>query len=352
MNTRLIKVLIVDDSALIRALLTDILESDARLCVVAAASDPYEARELIKRHNPDVLTLDIEMPKMNGISFLKNLMRLRPMPVVMISTLTQQGAPATLEALALGAVDFIAKPKTEGAAALEQYRKLIVEKVVCAARANMQAAEVTLKSQATLDQRVYSPAHRHLRPTFICALGASTGGTEAIKYVVSSLPENSPPMVITQHIPAGFSTSFAQRVNACSAVRVYEAEHEQRIEMGSVYIAPGHSHLRVEQRGGFRVCLLGQDESVNRHRPSVSVLFDSVLHAAGGNAIGILLTGMGADGADALLRMRNAGCVTVAQDEDTSVVWGMPGAAVKLGAASQVLPLQQVAKFIISEAYK
>lgn len=352
MNTKPVKVLVVDDSALVRSLLTQILESDDRLTVVAAASDPYEARELIKKHNPDVLTLDIEMPKMNGISFLKNLMRLRPMPVVMISTLTQEGAPTTLEALELGAVDFVAKPKTEGGVALEHYSGLIIEKVVCAARANIQATEIAFKREPASIQRVSSPGNKRISPKFLCALGASTGGTEAIKYVVSSLPENAPPIVVTQHIPPGFSTSFAARVNACSAVSVYEAEHEQRIEAGSVYIAPGHSHLRIVQQGAAYVCQLDQKDPVNRHRPSVSVLFDSVLQSAGSRALGVLLTGMGADGADALLRMRNAGCITVAQDEDTSVVWGMPGAAVKLGAATRILPLQKVAKFIISEAYK
>lgn len=351
MGKQAINVLVIDDSALVRVLLTEILESDVRLRVVATASDPYEARELIKKHNPDVLTLDIEMPKMNGISFLKNLMRLRPMPVVMISTLTQEGAPATLEALALGAVDFVSKPRSEGAGALERYRDLIIEKVVCAAGANIQAQE-TLNSPDSASRNPVVPANKRISPKFICAIGASTGGTEAIKFVVSSLPENSPPIVITQHIPAAFSTSFAQRVNACSAVRVYEAGHKQRIEAGSVYIAPGHSHLRVVCQGGAYYCHLDKRDPVNRHRPSVSVLFDSVLESAGDQAMGILLTGMGADGADALARMYAAGCMTVAQDEDTSVVWGMPGAAVKLGAAAKVLALQKVPGCIIKEAYK
>ncbi len=348
-KAKTIKVLVVDDSALVRALLTELLESDARLSVVATASDPYEARELIKKHAPDVLTLDIEMPKMNGITFLKNLMRLRPLPVVMISTLTQEGAPSTLEALELGAVDFVPKPQKEGTGALERYKEIIIEKVVTAAKANIQ---VDLQAKDGSSLSLVVPGNKLISPKFLCAIGASTGGTEAIKYVVSSLPENAPPIVITQHIPEVFSASFAQRVNACSAVKVYEAEHNQLIEKGSVYIAPGHSHLRVIQKGGSYVCKLDQQDPVNRHRPSVSVLFDSVLQAAGNQAIGVILTGMGADGADALLRMRKAGCRTVAQDEDTSVVWGMPGVAVKLGAAEKILPLKRVPNYIINEAYK
>lgn len=341
------RVLIVDDSALIRALLTDIIDKDPRLEVVAAASDPYEARELIKRHNPDVITLDIEMPKMNGIAFLKNLMRLRPTPVVMISTLTHAGAPATLEALELGAVDFLGKPNAD-AGSLEAYRQNICEKVYWAAKANLQSkadyestTEAVVKNEKALADK-----------NFICAIGASTGGTEAIKSLVKLLPENSPPMVAAQHIPETFSTSFAKRLDSCGKIRVYEAEHNQVIESGSLYIAPGHSHLRVIKHGTGYICRLDQSEPVNRHRPSVEVLFDSVVACAGSSALGVLLTGMGADGSEALLRMRQAGCMTVAQDEETSVVWGMPGVAVKLGGAEKVLPLNRIAKFIISQAYK
>lgn len=342
----------VDDSAYIRALLTEILNGHPQLQVVAGAVDPYEARTLIKQHSPDVLTLDIEMPKMNGISFLKNLMRLRPMPVVMISTLTQDGAPATLQALEIGAVDFFGKPNADATGALANYEEIIIEKVLCAAKANIQAKE-GMREQGQLPKLTPEliNAGKNLSPLFICALGASTGGTEAIKAVVSGLPENAPPIVVAQHIPQGFSTSFAKRLDSCSKVKVYEAEDSQRIERGSVYIAPGHSHLRIDKSGGKYRCRLDKGATVNRHRPSVSVLFDSVIETAGHNAMGVLLTGMGADGADALLRMKEASCYTIAQDEATSVVWGMPGAAVKLGAAKSVLPLNNVSGAILQHAY-
>lgn len=339
------KVLIVDDSAVIRALLSELLSADPRLTVVGAAHDPYEARELIKQLSPDVLTLDIEMPKMNGIAFLKNLMRLRPMPVVMISTLTQAGAPATLEALELGAVDFVPKPKEETGASLENYRDLICEKVYQAACANIARASEAAPS-------ILMPsAGRRLKPGYICAIGASTGGTEAIKDVLVSLPEESPPMVLTQHIPAAFSTSFAQRLNNNSALNVFEAEHDQPIKPGCAYLAPGNMHLRVVKSSYGYSCKLKDSDPVNRHKPSVEVLFDSVREAAGAKAMGIILTGMGADGAQALLRMRESGSLTVAQDEASSVVWGMPGAAVQLGAACQVLPLAKIAKYLLYQAY-
>jgi two-component system chemotaxis response regulator CheB len=340
-----VKVLVVDDSAMVRALLTQILESDERLQVVAAAGDPYEARDLIKKWNPDVVTLDIEMPKMNGISFLKNLMRLRPMPVVMISTLTQEGAPAALEALEWGAVDFFGKPDGQGDAALQNYRDQIVEKVYWAAKAN-----VRTPAQATAEKLIMHVDHR-LKPGFLCALGASTGGTEAIKEVALQLPEYGPPVVATQHIPEAFSRSFARRLDNLCQMRVYEAEHDQPIEPGCLFLAPGHSHLTVVRRGQNYFCQLDQEAPVNRHRPSVEILFDSVCKAVGTRALAILLTGMGADGAQALLRLREAGAMTIAQDETTSVVWGMPGAAVRLGAAEKILPLDKIPRAILAAAF-
>ena len=342
-----IKVVIVDDSAVIRAVLSEIIDSDRRLKVVGMACDPFEAREMIKAQNPDVLTLDIEMPKMNGIMFLKNLMRLRPMPVVMISTLTQQGAPATLEALECGAVDFIGKPTDQADGGLERYRQKIVAKLLAAASANLRQRDPL--SSVTPNQPL-SPISSRLNASFICAIGASTGGTEAIKAIVTCLPDNSPPLVVAQHIPAAFSNSFAKRLDRLSALTVYEAEHNQDIERGCVYLAPGHSHLRIKRLGGRYICQLDQSPLVNRHRPSVEVLFDSVREAAGKSAMGVLLTGMGADGAEALLRMRQHGCKTIVQDEATSIVWGMPGAAVKLNAADYVLPLDVVAKNILKFA--
>lgn len=345
-----IKVLIIDDSALIRSLLREMIASDPRLEVCGAAEDPYQAREMIKQLNPHVLTLDIEMPRMNGISFLKNLMRLHPLPVVMISTLTQVGAPETLEALSLGAVDFIGKPKQHSDLGLSQYRDEIIRKLICAAGANVTAMEGVGKAKATgLDAVAQS---KSLKTGFLCAIGASTGGTEAIKAVVSSLPLNSPPIVVTQHIPPAFSTSFAKRLDGASAVKVYEAQHQQPIEKGCVYIAPGDAHLKVSKTAKGYICLLDSGEMVNRHRPSVEVLFDSVCEQVGNKAMGVILTGMGADGAEALKRMRDAGSHTIAQDEATSIVWGMPGAAVKLDAAAEVLPLNKVAANIIKHALK
>ncbi|NIB43205.1 chemotaxis response regulator protein-glutamate methylesterase [Pseudomaricurvus alkylphenolicus] len=341
----MIKVLVVDDSALVRGLLTDILSSDPQLKVVGAARDPYEAREMIKRLNPDVLTLDIEMPKMNGIAFLSNLMRLRPMPVVMISTLTHAGAPATLEALELGAVDFLPKPQDEGA--MGQYQRVIVEKVKIAASANLTGRDSNWMEQAP----VKPSASTRLKANFICAIGASTGGTEAIKDVLRVLPKESPPIMVTQHIPAAFSTSFAQRLDDNCEIKVFEAKDDQPVRAGCAYLAPGDQHLRLERSSYGYVCKLTQGDKVNRHRPSVEVLFQSVAETAGNNAMAVMLTGMGADGAQAMLELHQKGAMTVAQDEATSVVWGMPKAAVQLGAAEKVLPLGKIADTIIRAAY-
>ncbi len=354
-NKSMIRVLIVDDSALVRALLQEVLESDSRFEVVGCAKDAFEARDLIKQLHPDVITLDIEMPKMNGIAFLKNLMRLRPMPVVMISTLTQEGAPATLQALELGAVDFVPKPKSDKDGSLEESRELIIEKVANAASAHVRAVQdqptpVQLKNYSKTNASFVKS--KRLKHNFLIAIGASTGGTEAIKEVITALPENSPPIVVVQHIPESFSRSYAARVDSHSAVKVYEAEHHQMIEPGSVYIAPGNMHLRVVHTAKGYMCVLKEENLVNRHRPSVEVLFDSVIDAAKDNAMGILLTGMGADGSEALLRMKEANCLTIAQDEATSVVWGMPGTAVGLGAVDKVLPLDNIASAILSAAFK
>lgn len=336
-----VKVLIVDDSALIRSLLTALINEDPRLEVIATANDPFDAREKIKQLSPDILTLDIEMPKMNGIAFLKNLMRLRPMPVVMISTLTQGGAPATLEALEIGAIDYVAKPHGDDPHALGRYSKDICEKIFWASKANL----VTSVVKQSVPVAKVKPGV--VRTGFLCGIGASTGGTEAIKKVVSKLPENSPPIVIAQHIPAAFSQSFAKRVNGCSAVTVHEAQHQQPIEAGHVYLAPGHSHLLVKRAGANYICHLDTGPEVNRHKPSVEPLFDSCSMAAGKNFMAIMLTGMGADGAAAMLRVKENGGHTIVQNEQTSVVWGMPGAAFKLGAACEVLPIDEICSAII-----
>jgi len=359
---RRIKVLIVDDSALVRSLLTDILRADPGIEVVGVASDAHIAREKIKALNPDVLTLDVEMPKMDGITFLKNLMRLRPMPVVMVSSLTERGADVTLDALALGAVDYLSKPKIDLAVTLKDYGDELIDKIRAASKASVRAldprraatiatnvaAKATHNTDAVLPK---APLPKQLRTTErIIAIGASTGGTEAIKEVLMRLPPDTPGVVIAQHIPKAFSGPFAKRMNDCCHVTVYEAEDGQQVLAGHAYIAPGDRHLMVVRDGTRYVCRLDDGVPVNRHKPSVDVLFRSVAQNAGGNAIGAILTGMGKDGARGLKEMLDAGSRTIAQDEATSVVWGMPGEAVALGAAQHVLPLETVAAKILSLA--
>jgi two-component system chemotaxis response regulator CheB len=355
---RRIRVLIVDDSALVRSLLSDILSSDPGIEVVGLAGDAHVAREKIKQLNPDVLTLDVEMPKMDGITFLKNLMRLRPMPVVMVSSLTERGADVTLDALALGAVDYLSKPKIDLAATLKDYGEELIEKIKIASKASVRAldprraAMITARPAHTTDAVLAkAPPPRQLRTTDrIIAIGASTGGTEAIKEVLIRLPPDTPGVVIAQHIPKAFSGPFAKRMNDCSHVTGYEAEDGQQVLAGHAYIAPGDKHLMVVRDGTRYVCRLDDGVPVNRHKPSVDVLFRSVAQNAGRNAIGVLLTGMGKDGARGLKEMLEAGSRTIAQDEATSVVWGMPGEAVSLGAAQHVLGLEHVAGKILSLA--
>ena len=347
---RRIRVLIVDDSALVRSLLTDILGADPDIEVVGVAGDAHVAREKIKQLNPDVLTLDVEMPKMDGITFLKNLMRLRPMPVVMVSSLTERGADVTLDALAIGAVDYLSKPKIDLAATLGDYSEELIEKIKAASRASVRALDphravsVAAAPKYSTDA-VLPKAQNTLQRTTdrIIAIGASTGGTEAIKQVLINLPPDTPGIVIAQHIPKAFSTPFAKRMNDCCQMTVYEAEDGQQLLAGHVYIAPGDRHLMVVRNGARYVLKLDDGVPVNRHKPSVDVLFRSVAQNAGRNAIGVILTGMGKDGARGLKEMLEAGSQTIAQDEATSVVWGMPGEAVSLGAAQHVMPLDTVA---------
>jgi two-component system chemotaxis response regulator CheB len=359
---RRIKVLIVDDSALVRSLLTDILRADPGIEVVGVASDAHIAREKIKALNPDVLTLDVEMPKMDGITFLKNLMRLRPMPVVMVSSLTERGADVTLDALALGAVDYLSKPKIDLAATLKDYGDELIEKIRAASKASVRALDprraaaiatnMTSKAAHSTDAVLpKAPPPKQLRTTErIIAIGASTGGTEAIKEVLMRLPPDTPGVVIAQHIPKAFSGPFAKRMNDCCQVTVYEAQDGQQVLAGHAYIAPGDKHLMVVRDGARYVCRLDDGVPVNRHKPSVDVLFRSVAQNAGRNAIGAILTGMGKDGARGLKEMLDAGSRTIAQDEATSVVWGMPGEAVTLGAAQYVMALENVAGKILSLA--
>jgi len=353
-----IKVLIVDDSSLIRKLLGEILSSDRGIEVVGTAQDPFVAREKIKKLQPDVITLDVEMPRMDGITFLKNLMRLHPIPVIMISSLTEKGADITLEALESGAIDFVSKPKLDLAHSLPDYTYEIVSKVKAAAGANVHAitqappsiGEVAAKNSAdVILEKNNRAARKHFKTTdTIIALGASTGGTEAIKEVLMKMPADAPGMVISQHIPEAFSGPFAKRMNGCSAMTVYEAHDGQQILPGHVYIAPGSHHLLIERDGARFVCRLNDGPPVNRHRPSVDVMFRSVAQNVGHNAIGVILTGMGDDGAAGMKELHDAGAGTIAQDEKTSVVWGMPGEAVKLGGVDSVLPLNSVPGKIIT----
>jgi two-component system chemotaxis response regulator CheB len=346
-----IKVLIVDDSALVRKLLTEMLSRDRDLQVVGTAADPYAAREKIKALNPDVITLDVEMPRMDGVTFLENLMRLRPMPVVMVSSLTQKGADVTLRALELGAIDFVAKPKVDVAGSLENYADELIAKLKVAAAARVNMRPAAPRAPRAVDPRLSADAvlpaaarGRVLRTTDrIIAIGASTGGTEAIREVLEALPPDAPAIVISQHIPAAFSQAFADRMNRVSPMSVCEAQDGQYILPGHVYIAPGDRHLIVVRDGARYVCRLSDGPHVNRHRPSVDVMFRSVAQNVGPNALGVLLTGMGDDGARGLKEMLEAGAATIVQDEASSVVWGMPGAAYKMGAAQYVLPLHRIA---------
>lgn len=344
-----IRVLIVDDSALVRKLLTEMLEKDREIEVIGTAADPYAAREKIKALNPDVITLDVEMPRMDGVTFLENLMRLRPMPVVMVSSLTQQGADVTLRALELGAIDFVAKPKIDIAGSLATYADELVAKVKVAANARVSSrvsaprASMHVDPRRSADAVLPAASRRVLRTTDrIVAIGASTGGTEAIREVLEALPPDAPAIVISQHIPAAFSKPFAERMNRTSQMSVCEAQDGQYILPGHVYIAPGDRHLIIDRDGARYLCRLNDGPHVNRHRPSVDVMFRSVAQNVGPNAMGIILTGMGDDGARGLKEMLDAGAITLAQDEASSVVWGMPGAAVKAGAAQHVLPLHRI----------
>ncbi|WP_018141301.1 chemotaxis response regulator protein-glutamate methylesterase [Thioalkalivibrio sp. ALJ7] len=345
-NRSPVRVLVVDDSALIRKLLTEILSADPGIEVVGAAIDPFDAREKIKQLDPDVLTLDVEMPKMDGITFLRNLMRLRPMPVVMVSSLTEAGAEVTLEALEVGAVDFVTKPKVDVSHALQEYSDVLIEKIRSAARIRLQARSAT----PAAPRRLASAGSRLKTTDRVIVLGASTGGTEALREVLVALPPDAPGILITQHIPAGFSQAFAERMDRNTALSVKEAEDGDIVMPGHAYVAPGTDyHLRLARDGARYVCRLDTTAAVNRHRPSVDVLFRSAAEQAGANVVAALLTGMGDDGAEGLLALREAGAHTIAQDEATSLVWGMPGEAVKRDAAVQVLPLSGIAAALIRD---
>lgn len=336
-----VRVLIVDDSALMRQLISTMLSSDPEIEVVGTAPDPHVAREKIKSLNPDVVTLDIEMPRMDGLTFLRKIMSLRPMPVVMISTLTQAGAEVTLEALEIGAVDFIAKPVTDVASAMGELAADMQGKVKAAARSSARA------------RRPHQSMVRQPRPLLnrstgkIVCIGASTGGVEALKEILMRLPADCPPILVTQHMPATFTPAFARRLDHECPMAVSEAVHSQRIEAGHAYIAPGGYHLELVRSGSNFACSVHDGPAVSGHRPSADVLFRSAARIAGSISIGVILTGMGKDGADGLLDLRQAGATTFGQDEASSLIYGMPRVAFERGAVTRQLPLTEIADAIV-----
>ncbi len=331
------KVLIVDDSSLMRQLLTEILSSDPELEVIGTAGDPFIAREKIKALNPDVLTLDIEMPRMDGLTFLDKLMRGHPMPVVMISSLTERGAETTLRALSLGAIDYVSKPKLDVSSGTIEQTSEIIAKVKAAAKIKVRGVKTPVTVPVELAAGChFSATHK------VVAIGSSTGGTEALKELLSPLPADFPGVVMVQHMPEAFTRPFSERLNSLCRIRVQEAKDGDRILPGHALLAPGGHQMQVVRRGmeyGVRVY---RGERVNRHLPSVDVLFSSCAKQLGKNAVGVLLTGMGADGAKGMLEMREAHAFTIAQDEATCVVFGMPREAILLGAVDQVLALGRI----------
>ncbi|TSE25212.1 Chemotaxis response regulator protein-glutamate methylesterase [Tepidimonas sediminis] len=354
-----IKVVVVDDSALVRSLLAEIINRQPDMECVGTAADPLQAREIIRERNPDVITLDVEMPKMDGLEFLARLMRLRPTPVVMVSTLTEQGAETTLKALELGAVDFVAKPRIGVTAGLQELADDIVEKIRIAAKAHVRrlvspppaaptvaAAHAGTALTAPLPPAA-SPAPIRLSTEKVICIGASTGGTEAIKEILMELPADAPAVVITQHMPPGFTASFAARLDSLCRIRVAEARDGERILPGHAYIAPGGKQFSIARSGANYVAVVDDSPPVNRHKPSVEVLFRSCARVLGPNAIGVMLTGMGGDGAQAMKEMRDAGAYNIAQDEASCVVFGMPKMAIQAGAVHAVLPLKQIARAIM-----
>ena len=341
-TSRPARVLIVDDSALMRQMLTAILSADPGIEVIGTAPDPLVAREKIKALNPDVLTLDVEMPRMDGLAFLEKLMTLRPMPVVMVSSLTDKGAEVTMRAMELGAVDVFCKPSDSADGGLQAHAQELVSKV--------KAAAARVRS---LTDRPRTPPHQLAVTTIyqssdrLVAIGSSTGGVEALRDIILALPPDAPPVVITQHIPPKFSASFAERLNNLAAVRVKEATDGERIVAGHVYIAPGDRHLAIKRSGAQLITHCFDGPLVTGHKPSVNVLFQSVAENCGAKAVGVILTGMGRDGAEGLLAMRKAGAATIGEDETSCVVYGMPKVAFEIGAVERQVPLSRIAEEIL-----
>lgn len=347
MGLKKIRVLVVDDSALIRGLLTEILSNDPSIEVVGIAPDPYIARDKIKSLNPDVLTLDVEMPKMDGLTFLQKLMIGHPIPVVMISSLTEQGAATTLQALEAGAVDFVTKPTVDIQNGLEDLAQQITTKVKIAAQAKVRKRSVPADSAERIKALAAQSSMIKTTHTII-AIGASTGGTEALRELLEVLPPNTPPIIITQHMPERFTKSFAERLNELCQIGVKEAREGDSVIPGQALVAPGNYHMELRRSGARYYVTLNQSPPINRHRPSVDVMFASVGHYAGANSIGIILTGMGNDGAAGMLKMNQSGAFTLAQDEATCVVFGMPKEAIKAGGVNKILPLSELPGAILS----
>lgn len=339
-----IKVLVVDDSALIRQILSEIIKSEPDMTLVGAAPDAFIAKKLVLEKAPDVITLDIEMPKVDGLRFLEVLMNARPTPVVMISTLTEKGAEATLRSLELGAIDFVAKPKIGVAQGMAEYHELIVDKIRTAARSKVKKASPAKVS--SVNKVSYSGTEK------LIAIGASTGGTEAIKEVLQTFPANAPATVITQHMPAGFTSTYARRLDSVCQMQVKEAKGGERLLPGQAYLAPGDKHMEIERSGADYRIRLTDGARVSGHKPSVDVLFNSLCKSAGNNAIGVLLTGMGSDGAIGLHELFNAGCETFCQDEASCIVFGMPKVAIEKGAARHITSLDDMGKAVMQTVEK
>ena len=339
-----VKVLIIDDSAVMRRVLTRLLSEQDDIEVVGGATDPYDAREKIKALDPDVLTLDVQMPKMDGLKFLENIMRLRPMPVIMLSAYTQEGAEVTLKALELGAVDFMPKPQLGPMGSLETFARELADKVRIAARAKVRRIEA-VRTPVLSPPRQFSAAYHPTR--LVIAMAASTGGTEAIAEVLSAFPENMPPVVIVQHMPAGFTRSFAARLNQLSAMEIKEGEDGDVLKVGHGYIAPGAHQMRITGRKGHYSLRITDEPPHEHHRPAADLLFFSVAEVACPDTFGVIMTGMGKDGSKGLLAMKEKGAYNFAQDEETCVVFGMPKEAIAVGAIDEVLPIQKLGPRIV-----
>nr|WP_246346926.1 chemotaxis response regulator protein-glutamate methylesterase [Desulfurispira natronophila] len=337
--------MIVDDSATARAVLREILEADTAIEVVGVAPDAYVARDKIMQLRPDVICLDVEMPRMDGISFLRRIMKYAPTPVVMVSSLTQEGARTTLDALEAGAVDFVPKPHANIYDGADEIRAALIDKVKSAAKANIK--NLREKPAPTRPTPKLSTTALSETTQKVVAMGASTGGTEALKQVISAMPQDIPGIIIVQHMPKDFTRLFAERLNSMSRIEVREAQNGDRVGRGLALVCPGDYHMVLRRSGAFYYVEIGTGHKVSGHRPSVDVLFNSVAKTAGPNALGVIMTGMGGDGAKGMLQMHEAGAHTIAQDEKTSVVFGMPKVAIEMGGVDIVAPLPSIPEEIL-----